>query len=276
MTLEAAEGSIRPVARVPLAQHVATSLERYVVTWGLRSGERLPPVRALAGHLQVSGPVLREALRALESERLLRTHHGKGIFVVDAERARPHAPADVLPRGASFAEAASGVSPSRSAWPELICQRATVDDIAALEAILRPHEGEERPVFNPRIDLAFHLRFVQIARNAVASRICERVLTPYFRAAALAHPNMGWVGSEVFDARFRRGRHLAIVGALRTRDAEHLRQLVAVHLDEERIAEERFAVLMAETEGPEAVDAGRVDAGRVDAGRGPRGVPRPK
>ena len=48
------------------------------------------------------------------------------------------------------------------------------------------------------------------------------MLTPYFRANALLNPNMGWVGSEVFDARFRRGRHLAIAGALLTRDAEHL------------------------------------------------------
>ncbi len=241
------ERPIRPLARVPLAERVATSLERYITTRGLRSGDRLPPVRALAGHLQVSPPVLREALRALEVQGLLRTHHGKGIFVADAGRARPHEPADVLSDEASFAELRE-LRELRVALEvglaSVICERATEEDIAALEAILRPPEGEARPVFNPRIDLAFHLRFVQIARNAAASLICERVLTPYFRAAALAHPNMGWVGSEVFDARFRRGRHLAIAGALRTRDAEHLRQLIAVHLDEERITEERFAALM--------------------------------
>jgi DNA-binding FadR family transcriptional regulator len=229
---------------VPLSERVATSLERYITTRGLRTGDRLPPVRALAGHLQVSQPVLREALRALEAQGLLRTHHGKGIFVADADRARPHEPADALPDEGSFAELRELRVALEVGLAGVICERATDEDIAALEAILRPPEGEVRPVFNPRIDLAFHLRFVQIARNAAASRICERVLTPYFRAAALAHPNMGWVGSEVFDARFRRGRHQAIVGALRTRDAEHLRQLVAVHLDEERIAEERFAALM--------------------------------
>ena len=85
------------VARVPLGQRVAVALERYVVTRGLRSGDRLPPERALAAHLQVSAPVLRAALRRLEAQGVLRTHPGKGIFVVDPERAAPRAPADVLP-----------------------------------------------------------------------------------------------------------------------------------------------------------------------------------
>jgi GntR family transcriptional repressor for pyruvate dehydrogenase complex len=243
------ERGIRPVARVPLGRRVATALERYVVTRGLQAGDRLPPVRALAAHLQVSGPVLREALRALEAQGVLRTYHGKGTFVAAPERAVPHAPADILPDEASFAELRELRVALEVGLAGAICERATEADIAALEAILRPAAGEEtRPVFNPRIDLAFHLRFVQIARNAAATHICERVLTPYFRANALLNPNMGWVGAEVFDARFRRGRHLAIVGALRTRDVDHLRQLVALHLDEERIAEERFAVLMAEAD----------------------------
>src|SRR5262249_51447016 len=52
----------------------------------LQAGERLPPEPDLAAELGVSRATLREALRSLEGEGLLRRMWGSGTFVVDSPR----------------------------------------------------------------------------------------------------------------------------------------------------------------------------------------------
>src|SRR5262245_28731201 len=55
---------------------VADALRRRILTGALRPGDNLPLEHQLAAQLGVSRPTLREALRVLEAESLIRTRRG--------------------------------------------------------------------------------------------------------------------------------------------------------------------------------------------------------
>jgi GntR family transcriptional regulator len=85
-----ASGTARREAAVrrgrPLVTAVRRSLEERIHAGRLRPGLRLPPEPELAMELGVSRATLREALRGLEEEGLLRRARGAGTFLVPRPR----------------------------------------------------------------------------------------------------------------------------------------------------------------------------------------------
>ncbi len=69
------------MARTPLPQQVVQELRQEILHGRFTGAERLPSEPELARIFQVSRPTLREALRVLETEGLLRRRHGVGTFV---------------------------------------------------------------------------------------------------------------------------------------------------------------------------------------------------
>jgi DNA-binding FadR family transcriptional regulator len=72
---------IKPVNRVKLTDNIIKSIIDYVIMQNLKVGDKLPSERELAKALQVSRPLLREALRIMESLNLIEVVSGKGIFI---------------------------------------------------------------------------------------------------------------------------------------------------------------------------------------------------
>lgn len=65
------------------ADEVIRQIEWLILEGVLRPGDRLPPERDLSVRMDVSRPVLRDALKSLESRGLLVTRHGGGTVVAD-------------------------------------------------------------------------------------------------------------------------------------------------------------------------------------------------
>ena len=65
------------------ADEVVQQIELLILDGVLRDGDRLPGERELAQSLEVSRPILRDALKELENRGLLVSHHGGGTFVAD-------------------------------------------------------------------------------------------------------------------------------------------------------------------------------------------------
>src|SRR5262245_66575631 len=65
------------------SEQIALEIRRYLVTSGLRPGDRIGTEQQLATEFGVSRPTLREALRLLSSSHLIRASRGPGggIFV---------------------------------------------------------------------------------------------------------------------------------------------------------------------------------------------------
>lgn len=69
------------------ADQVFEDLRRQIISGRLQRGDRLPSEKEMAAHYDVSGPTIREALRALSSMSLIEIRHGSGTFV-SAETAK--------------------------------------------------------------------------------------------------------------------------------------------------------------------------------------------
>lgn len=72
---------VKPVSRELLHIKVAEAICNYIANCGLRPGDKLPPERALAAEFATGRNTVRDALRALERERVLEIRPGKGAFV---------------------------------------------------------------------------------------------------------------------------------------------------------------------------------------------------
>ena len=76
--------ALEPLAPTQLYERVLSRLTAQIADGVLKPGDRLPSERELARRLQVSRPVVREAIGALQNERLVWTRHGAGTYVADA------------------------------------------------------------------------------------------------------------------------------------------------------------------------------------------------
>ena len=78
-------GSARPSRRQPLFDDVRGRFLLAIGDGGLERGERLPSEPDLAEHFGVSRPTMREVLRSLEADGVVRRVHGVGTFVTRPE-----------------------------------------------------------------------------------------------------------------------------------------------------------------------------------------------
>ena len=78
---------LQPVSRRPLAMQAADQLRRRITLGDIQPGQRIEAHRKLSGELQVSLPVVREAIAALAYVGLVEVRHGVGTFVARRPRA---------------------------------------------------------------------------------------------------------------------------------------------------------------------------------------------
>ena len=74
----AAPSGWEPVERVPTYELVLRRIEEQLISRTLRPGDRLPPERELATILGASRPAVREALRVLQAQGVVRSAVGTG------------------------------------------------------------------------------------------------------------------------------------------------------------------------------------------------------
>ena len=71
----------QPIQSASVAEATAAQIRELIAEDVLRPGDRLPSERELCEHMQVSRTSLREAVKALISEKLLESRRGAGLFV---------------------------------------------------------------------------------------------------------------------------------------------------------------------------------------------------
>jgi len=167
------------------ADEVVEQIETLILEGVLSTGDRLPGERELARQFDVSRPILRDALKALEARGLLVTRHGGGTYVadiigqvfskqvVDLFSTHRKAAGDYL----EYRREIEGVA------AEYAARRATADDIALLDAIMARMEAAHRNGdFDDEagIDVEFHHAVGECAHNIIllhTLRSCYRLLS---------------------------------------------------------------------------------------------------
>jgi DNA-binding GntR family transcriptional regulator len=186
-------------------------LREMILDGRLSPGQRLNEV-TLASSLGISRGPLREAIQRLAGEGLITVISHRGAFVRTFERAEVVELYEL--RSALELHAA-----------RLVCERASEEDLADLEAMLDETESRmnkaSRRAYPPELD--FHLRLVMLAGNQAL-----------MRAATKAHRQISLARSmsakRPIRARAAVVEHAEIVQALRARDSDKATQLMSEHL----------------------------------------------
>ncbi|MFT4307454.1 MAG: FCD domain-containing protein [Microbacterium sp.] len=223
-----------PVARARAHELVIAAIEAQITGGLLRVGDPLPPERELAARLEVSRAGVREAVRVLEGQGVLRSRVGSGAEAGTFVAALPDAALTRFLRLhvalANFPVAevvAVRVGLERTA----AASAAAAQDDAAFDAMAglldrMEAPGVTREEFNDA-DADFHIAIAAASGNRLAASMTTAI------RAALREPLLkAVVAADDWDAVAGRLRHQhrAILAALRAGDAQRAAALTEQHI----------------------------------------------
>jgi DNA-binding FadR family transcriptional regulator len=208
-----AVGSGTTVRSPKTAELVAGTLRRMVVDGQLKDGDFLPNEAELMAHFGVSRPTLREAVRVLESERLVEVRRGSRT----GARVRVPGP-EVVARpaglllelsGATIADlmtARSGIEPMAA---RLLAESGTAEAFDELDQMLADHipaGWQSGRLAETTGD--FHRRMVQLSGNATLDIIAGMLHEITVRHTAFAFAEGRPVSKTDYDKLMRSYRRL--------------------------------------------------------------------
>ncbi|MDQ0316523.1 FadR/GntR family transcriptional regulator [Amorphus orientalis] len=214
------------------ADAIVDQIEELILQGVLRTGDRLPSERDLAKQLDVSRPILREALKTLETRGLIVARHGGGTFVADVigtvfsepiVKLFARQPAAVF----DYLEFRREIEQITSAFA---AERATAADREILTRLIEGmKEAHERGAFDDEaeLDVEFHHAIGESAHNILllhTLRSCYRLLADgvfYSRVRLYQSP-------EARDRLLE--QHVAIHEAIMSGDPEAARRAAASHV----------------------------------------------
>jgi GntR family transcriptional repressor for pyruvate dehydrogenase complex len=215
--------------RINLTQQCLRSVQEYILSHGLRPGDKLPSQQEWAEMLGVSVLVVREALYALQALGLVEIQHGRGIFVRSLEET-------------DFLDFLSSVRPLRNFGLEEVIEaramlelavlesciaRATPETIRELEGIL--DEMRKAPPL-PGEDSPLHKHFHQVMLRATGDRMLSVLGLPLLNTFW----ELGNMGRMHLTAKELSADMIALhesyLDAIKRRDFSRTRQLVDQHL----------------------------------------------
>ncbi|RWN96254.1 FCD domain-containing protein [Mesorhizobium sp.] len=214
------------------ADEVVQQIESLILEGVLRTGDRLPGERELARRFEVSRPILRDALKALEGRGLLTTRPGGGTHVADVIGQLFTKPVTDLI--SMHRKAATDYLEYRreieAVAAEYAARRATPDDLALLDRIMaRMDEAHRTGNFDDEaeIDVEFHHAICECAHNIIllhTLRSCYRLLSEGVFQNRLLVFNVPGAREALLS------QHRAIYAAVKAGDPAAARQAAMDHI----------------------------------------------
>ncbi|RWH74182.1 MAG: FCD domain-containing protein [Mesorhizobium sp.] len=214
------------------ADEVVQQIESLILEGVLRTADRLPGERELARRFEVSRPILRDALKALEGRGLLTTRPGGGTHVADVIGQLFTKPVTDLI--SMHRKAATDYLEYRreieAVAAEYAARRATSDDLALLDRIMaRMDEAHRTGNFDDEaeIDVEFHHAICECAHNIIllhTLRSCYRLLSEGVFQNRLLVFNVPGARETLLS------QHRAIYAAVKAGDPAAARQAAMDHI----------------------------------------------
>ena len=225
-----------PVRPTRASDDVIAQIRRAILAGEVRPGDRLPTERELAQQFGVSRVTVRDALRALEANGLVRVKVGGqgGPFVAEpdisllGESIGTH----LHLRGATFHELAEARLALETTAARLAAERATEADLAALEAAI--HQPRPTPGDAASSSLDFHTALVSAAHNAallIMFTATRGLIQAAFDALHAQQPDMAETARRV---------HTELHVAITEHDAERAAAIMREHLQDFAARAARF------------------------------------
>ncbi len=223
------DGRLTAIRRLDVFREVLGRIEEHIETNRLRPGDRLPSDRELAAALEVSRPLVRQALKALESLGRVTAQQGSGTYVQDASH---RVAVRELTRGLSVdRDLLAGILPARVAIEVEVLRAAFARRgpaaLSRLRSVLDDRESQlaDAPE-EASLDLGFEAALGRACGNEVLRRLQSLVHDVWLQAQIASGVAPGDPGAlhrehrEIFEA-FERGD----LAQAERRLAGHLRAL---------------------------------------------------
>jgi GntR family transcriptional repressor for pyruvate dehydrogenase complex len=218
--------AIEPLSRKPVAERVALKLLDLIRTGNLKAGDKLPTEAELATALQVSRPIVREALRGLSILGVVESRQGGRCYVTDLSPARLVAPLQMViavdeSNVDALYEARSAVE---GELLKLGVRRATDGQIDRLRELVRAGYSLTGDAVGFRVlDLEFHQTLIELAGNPFLERIALSLYGLGIEYRRVASETEGVIARSAAE-------HEAIAEAVATRDPERAAGAMRAHL----------------------------------------------
>lgn len=212
-----------------LTDEAITKLRSMIQSGELAPGARLPPENQLAAQMGISRSGVREAVKVLESARVLEVRRGDGTFVTSLEPKlllEGVGFAVELLRGDTLLEVMEVRRLLEPAATGLAAQRITGERLAELAASLRHmSEAASDPEMLMQADVAFHRAVIASTGNETLASLLDGLSGRTVRARIWRGLVMGNVTQATI------GEHRAIYEALRSRDPFLAQSAALVHVN---------------------------------------------
>lgn len=209
-----------------LYKDIASMLMQDLASGKYPVGAKLPAERELSTIYDVSRPVVREAIIALEVQGLIEVKIGSGAYV----RALPGGDKDLAGFNISAIELTEARLLIEGECAALAASQVTDEELERLEQLVRQIAEENLdPAGTVSADHAFHLAIAAATRNNALVEAVERLweLRQVSPEAALLHEKARTANIKpVVD------EHRAILDALQARDPAKARSAMRTHLSQ--------------------------------------------
>lgn len=215
-----------PVARKSAAEMVVEKLLELIYSGSVKAGDTLPTEQELSAALQVSRPVIREALRGLQILGVVETRQGGRCSVTDLKPSRLAAPLQFLV-GLDHDNVEALYEARLTVEGELLALGAARADETALEHLEHMvHEGHRLttdPLAFRVMDLEFHHTLMRLAGNPFLERTAQSLYHIGAEVRRVASETPGVLTNSARE-------HELILDALKLRDPERARRAMHTHL----------------------------------------------
>lgn len=229
-----------PVARPRAHELVIESIEDQILAGALRVGDPLPPERELAARLQVSRAGVREAVRVLEGQGVLRSRVGSGVEAGTFVAALPdQALTRFLRLHVALANypvadvTAARITLDRSS-AALAATQASDEGIAAIRAALARGDADDlSPEEFNDADTAFHVAIAEAGGNRLIASMTVAIRESLSHSILLslrAHPNWRPLAARLH------AQHTALLDAIAAHEPERAADLAEQHIRDARAA----------------------------------------
>lgn len=213
----------------PAYQAVSMELQRHIISGALKPGEPLPSEVELASRFGVNRSTVREGIRQLESEGLVRREGRKRLLVTVPHHAdlAPHTTRALVMHEVTFRELWDVANALEPLAAGLAARNATGEDIEALRRNLDETEAAiDKGVSPGALDLKFHTLISSFAKNRALLMSREPVGLLLYPAFEAIRPQLPQASKRLLAA------HREIVAALERRDAEQAVLWMSKHVQD--------------------------------------------
>ncbi|MFT2214171.1 FadR/GntR family transcriptional regulator [Rhizobium giardinii] len=210
----------KPISRKNAAEAVFEDIRSAITSGQLAVGTRFPSEAQLAERYGVSRPIVREALRSLQTLGLTQTRTGSGTFVVTAT------PSPELIYGGYSArdliEARPFIEVPAAGWA---ARRRTDRQLETLLELCNKMDEQEEPHLWVLLDSQFHGMIAEASGNALFAKIVADAREALSRQSEMVNLMAGRRSASNLE-------HRRIVEAIKAGSAQEAREAMQAHLGE--------------------------------------------